>query len=142
MTVANSPWTRYLGYLRRLSAGHLSERRPRTTRLQRMRNLLTFRTCKVPSTSCMHCWRAEARRESTGICLRCWSYCVSLVCSASPTTSRRRVSRCLAVSDARRRLLRALLHGGGVLPALQQSPTRDAALFQLFPSPVDACGLL
>ena len=51
MTVANSTWTRYLGYLRRLSAGHLSERRPRTTRLQRMRNSLTFRTCKVPSTS-------------------------------------------------------------------------------------------
>ena len=48
----HSPWTRYLGYLRRLSAGHLSERRPRTTRLQRMRNSLTFRTCKVPSTSC------------------------------------------------------------------------------------------
>ena len=67
---------------------------------------------------------------------------ISRVCSASPTTSRRRVSRCLAVSHARRRLLRALLHGGGVLPALQESPARDAALFQLFPSPVDACGLL
>ena len=63
----------------------------------------------------------------------------SRVCSAFPT---RRVSRCWSFSDARRRLLRALLHGGGVLPALQQSPTRDAALFQLSLSAVVACGLL
>ena len=129
MTVANSTWTRYLGYLRRLSAGHLSERRPRTTRLQRMRNSLTFRTCKVPSTSCMHCWRAEARRESTGICLRCWSYCSllcvahdveeaclslfgSLRCKTPPSTSSppwwRRTSRPSAVSNARRCLVPVL----------------------------------
>ena len=52
----------------------------------------------------MHCWRAEARSEPTGICLRCWSYNAkgigrtvsceavlayfSRVCSAFPTTSR------------------------------------------------------
>ena len=47
----------------------------------------------------MHCWREEARSESTGICLRCRSYKVigrtvsyeavlTCVCSASPTTSR------------------------------------------------------
>ena len=137
MTVANSTWTRYLGYLRRLSAGHLSERRPRTTRLQRMRNSLTFRTCKVPST----CIVGERKRVESQLVFAFDAGAI-VVCSASPTTSRRRVSRCLAVSDARRRLLRALLHGGGVLPALQQSPTRDAALFQFFPSPVDACGLL
>ena len=29
-----------------------------------------------------------------------------------------------------------------MLPALQQSPTRDAAFFQLYPSPVVACGPL
>ena len=62
-------------------------------------------------------------------------------------TSTSCVSRCSAVSGARRRLLRALLHVGGVLPALLQSPTRDAAFFQLYPSPVrrserseSACG--
>ena len=58
----------------------------------------------------------------------------SRILSASPTTSRRCVSRCSAASDAKRRLVRALLHGGGVLAALQQSPTRDAAFFQLYPS--------
>ena len=48
---------------------------------------------------------------------------VSFALRPSPMTSRRRVSCCSAVSDARHRLLRALLHGGGVLPAIQHSPT-------------------
>ena len=44
----------------------------------------------------------------------------------------------LAVSDARRRLLRARLRGGCVRPAVRQSATRDAAFFQVCPPPVAA----
>ena len=94
--------------------------------------------CVIITGECI----VEARSKPTVICLRCWSYKAigrtvsceaklanfSRVCSARLPQRERRVSRCLAVSDARRRLLRALLHGGGTL---QQSPTRDAAALSI-----------
>ena len=74
----------------------------------------------------LQCWRAEARSDPTGICLRSWSYKAigrtvsceayfSRVCSASVPTTYLVVRQ----SPAIRRLQRALLRGGGVLPALQ-----------------------
>ena len=59
------------------------------------------------------------------------------VCSALRGPGHReRPLAVLAASDARRRLQRALLHGGGVLPALWQSPTRDAAFLLYRPAVV------
>ena len=67
----------------------------------------------------LHCWRAEARSEPTGICLRCWSYiaigrtvsCISLL-----------FTRLLCVVHDIER---------GMSLAVRQSPVQDAALYEL-----------